>query len=83
MRNLKEIKPILTALYCINQTGANDEDIRLLCQYAFSRILDGSANILTLCCIGKSKDDIMPEIKEILKQDTQFTKYLENKNEKF
>lgn len=48
MKNLKEIKPILTALYCINQTGANDEDIRLLCQYAFSRILDGSANILTL-----------------------------------
>ena len=27
MRNIKEIKPILIALYCINFTGNKDEDI--------------------------------------------------------
>lgn len=80
MRNLKEIKPILTALYCINQTGANDEDIRMLCQYAFNRILNGSANMLTLCCVGKSKKDIMPELEQLLKEDTKYIEYKEQRN---
>lgn len=77
MRNTKEIKPILSAIYCINQCGANDEDIRMLCQYAFNRILNGSANLLSLCCIGKSKKDIMPEIEQLLKEDTQYNEYKE------
>ena len=80
MRNLKEIKPILTALYCINQCGANDEDIRTLCQYAFNRILQGSANILTLCCVGKDKKDIMPDLEQLLKEDTKYIEYKEQKN---
>ena len=80
MRNLKEIKPILTALYCTNQTGANDEDIRMLCQYAFNRILNGSANMLTLCCVGKSKKDIMPELEQLLKEDTKYIEYKELRN---
>lgn len=79
MRNTKELKPILTALYCINQCGANDEDIRMLCQYAFNRILKSSANILTLCCVGKNKKDIMPEIEQLLKEDTDYIKYKEQK----
>lgn len=81
MRNLKEIKPILTALYCINQTGANDEDIRLLLQYAFNKILDGSANLLALVCAGRSKDEIMPDINQLLKEETKFIEYKELRNE--
>lgn len=81
MKNLKEIKPILTALYCINQTGANDEDIQLLLQYAFNKILDGSANLLALVCAGRSKDEIMPDINQILKEETKFIEYKELRNE--
>jgi hypothetical protein len=33
--------------------------------------------MLALCCIQRSKEDIMPEIKQILKEDTQYNKYLE------
>jgi len=81
MRNTKEIKPILSAILCINQCGAKDEDISMLCQYAFNNILDGSANLLTLCCIGKSKKDIMPEIEQVLKEDTKYMQYKEIRNE--
>ena len=79
MRNLKEIKPLLTALYRINQTTSNDSDIRLLIQYAFNRILNGSANLLALVCAGRTKDEIMPDLEQLLKEET---KYIEYKNSK-
>lgn len=78
MRNLKEIKTILTAIYCINQTGVNDEDIRLICQYAFDRILDSNTNMLTLCCAGFTKDGVMPEIEKLL-EETNYIKFKEIK----
>ena len=72
MRNIKEIKPILTALYCINFTNNRDEDIDKILKYAFARILDGTTNLLTLACVGKTKKDIMPEIYQLLKEDTKY-----------
>ena len=79
MRNLKEIKPLLTALYCINQTTSNDSDIRLLIQYAFNRILNGSANLLALVCAGRTKDEIMPDLEQLLKEETKFIEYKNSK----
>ena len=39
MKNLKELQPILTAVYCINRTnGQEDEDIRNLIDYVFRQI---------------------------------------------
>lgn len=70
MRNIKEIKPILTALYCINQTGNKDEDIDKIIKYAFNRILDSNTNLLSLACVGRTKTDIMPEIKILLEEYT-------------
>ena len=80
MRNTKEIKSILTCLYCITQTGQRDKDISQIIDYAFHRLFNGNANLLTLACIGKTKDVIMPEIKQILDEDTEYNKYLELKN---
>ena len=80
MRNTKELKPILTALYCINQCGANDIDIRTLCEYVFIRIFEGSANILALCCAGKTKEDILLELEPVLK-DTKYKEYKEMRDE--
>lgn len=72
MRNLKEVKPILTAIYCINRTGAKDEDIEKLIDYAFRRILDCNTNILKLSCVARTKEDVMPEINKILSEDTAY-----------
>ena len=80
MRNTKEIKSILTCLYCINQTGQRDKDIAQIIDYALHRLFNNNANLLTLACIGKTKEQVMPEIMQILKEDTEYMKYLEIKN---
>jgi hypothetical protein len=30
-----------------------------------------------LCCVGRSKEEMMPEIMQVLEQDTEYKKYLE------
>lgn len=72
MRNIKEIKPILTSLYCINFLGNKDEDIDKILKYAFARILDSNTNLLTLACIGITKKEAMKEIMQLLEEDTLF-----------
>lgn len=81
MKNTKEIKPILTAIFCINRTnGYEDTDITELLKYLFLRCMNGNVNMLMLACVGKTKEQIMPEISELLTQETQFNKYKEGKN---
>lgn len=72
MKNIKEIKPILTALYCINFLGNKDEDIDKIIKYAFNSLFNSNANLLTLVCVGKTKEQVMPEIWQLLKEDTKF-----------
>jgi len=74
-----EIKAILTAIFCINQTnGHKDVDIANICEYAFRRFLGANTNLLTLCCLKRTKEDLMPEIKQILKEDTKYNEYMED-----
>lgn len=80
MRNTKELHSILTCLYCINQTGNRDEDISHIIDYALHRMFNSNANLLTLACIGKTKEQAMPEIMQILDEDTEYMKYLEMRN---
>ena len=78
MKNTKEVQAILTAICCINQTSEHkDEDISKICDYAFRRLFGSNTNLLMLCCVGRSKEEMMPEIMQILEQDTQYKKYLE------
>lgn len=72
MKNTKEIKPILTALYCLNFLGSKDEDIDKILKYAFNSILDSNTNLLTLACVGKTKEEVMPEILQLLHEETNF-----------
>jgi len=75
MKNTKEIQAILTAVYCINYTSENrDTDIHKVMEYAFRQLFGANTNLLTLCCVGKSKEQIMPEILQVLDTETQFTK---------
>lgn len=83
MKNTKEVQPILTAIFVINRTsGHEDKDISLLLDYAFRRLFGANTNLLLLACLGKAKEQIMPEVMQVLKADTQYEKYLEEyKNE--
>ena len=79
MRNTKEIKAILTAIHCINFTSEHrDEDICNLLEYAFRRCLDSTSHIISLACIGRTKEDIMPEVQELLNQETQYAQFIKN-----
>ena len=78
MKNTQEVQAILTAICCINQTSEHkDEDIAQILDYAFRRLFGSNTNLLMLCCVGRSKEEIMPEIMQVLEQDTQYKKYLE------
>ena len=72
MKNTKEIKPILTALYCLNFLGSKDEDIDKILKYAFNSIFDCNTNLLALACVGKTKEEVMPEILQLLHEDTNY-----------
>lgn len=79
MKNTKEMQAILTAIYCINLTGNKDKDITNLCEYAYHRCFNANHRMILLCTIGKSKEQIMPEVAELLDGETQFKKYMECK----
>jgi len=77
MKNTKEVQAVLTAIHCLNYTnGRRDNDIHKIVDYAFRRLFGANTNLITLCCVGKSKEQIMPEIMQVLETDTQYKNYL-------
>ena len=81
MKNTKEIKAILTAIFAINKKSEReDKDISRILDYAFRRVFESNTNLLLLACIGIRKQDIMPEVMEMLKAETQFNKYFGEQN---
>lgn len=77
MRNTKEVKPILTAIYCLNRVGEKDKNIELICDYAFRKLFGANTNLLALACIGQTKESIEQQVTELLEMETDYKKYLE------
>ena len=78
MKHENEVQAILTAIFAINQTSEHeDKDISLILDYAFRRLFGANTNLLLISCIGKTKEQMMPEVREVLKTYTQYEKYLE------
>lgn len=78
MKHTNEVQAILTAIFAINRTSEHeDKDITLVLDYAFRRLFGTNTNLLLLSCIGKTKEQMMPEVKEVLKTYTQYERYLE------
>lgn len=78
MKHTNEVQAILTAIFAINRTSEHeDKDITLVLDYAFRRLFGANTNLLLLSCIGKTKEQMMPEVREMLKTYTQYEKYLE------
>ena len=79
MKHTDEVQAILTAIFAINRTSEHeDKDITLVLDYAFRRLFGANTNLLLLSCIGKTKEQMMPEVREVLKTYTQYEKYLED-----
>ena len=78
MKHTDEVQAILTAIFAINRTSEHeDKDITLVLDYAFRRLFGANTNLLLLSCIGRTKEQMMPEVREVLKTYTQYEKYME------
>ena len=71
MKNTKELRALLTAIFCINFAEDKNKDIEKIIKYTFNRIFDSNTNLLVLACAGKTKEEILNEVKELLKQTTK------------
>ena len=71
MRHTDEIHAVLTAIYCVNETTAKDEDITKLIEYAFYRIYKEGVYELKELCSEKQKSDILTELKILLEAETE------------
>lgn len=79
MKNSKELKTILSAIYCLNRISGNEnEDIRHLVEYAFYRLLEENTNLLLLFTTAGNKE-VKQYIQQWLDEDTQFNKFMEGK----
>ena len=75
MKRLDELKFLLTSVLAIHATSEHkDPDISRILDYAFQRLYGANTNLLLLACIGKNKQQIMPEVKKLLKH-TNFDQY--------
>ena len=77
MKKLDELKFLLVSILAINQTSEHsDSDIANILDYAFRGFYGSNTNLLTLACVGKTKEQIMPEVEKLL-GDTNFKQYME------
>ena len=72
MRHTDEIHAILTAIYCINEPTAKDEDIAKLIEYAFYRVYKEGIYDLKQICVQKQKSDVMPDLLLLLESETEY-----------
>ena len=75
MRYTDEIHAILTAIYCINETTAKDEDVAKLIEYAFYRVYKEGICDLKEICVDKQKSGVMPDLMLLLKSETEISFY--------
>ena len=72
MRHTDEIHAILTAIYCINETTAKDEDVAKLIEYAFYRVYKEGVYNLKELCAEKQRSNVMPDLLLLLESETEY-----------
>ena len=73
MRHTDEIHAILTAIYCINETTAKDEDVAKLIEYAFYHVYKEGVYDLKQICAQKQKSGVMPDLMLLLQSETEYS----------
>lgn len=75
MNNQKELQPILTAIFALNRCSENpDPRISQILDYAFRTHFGSNTNILILATTGYKYREILPQVKQVLKEGTNFLK---------
>lgn len=77
MKNTKEVQIILASIFCLNRTSERNEHIDKICDYAFRRLFGANTNLLSLACVGQTKEAMEKQVIEALEIETAYKKYLE------
>ena len=80
MKRIKEIDPILTAIYLLNALGDN-EKIALLTEYALHELCDANTNMLKLIVCVNKKENMAKDTLRLLNEETKFNEFLRRKEE--
>ena len=80
MKRIKEIEPILTAIYSLNHLG-DKEKIALLTEYALHELCDSNTNMLKLVVHVSKKENLTKDTLRLLQEETKFNDFVKRKEE--
>ena len=80
MKRIKEIEPILTAIYSLNHLG-DKEKIALVTEYALHELCDSNTNMLKLVVQVSKKENLIKDTLRLLKEETKFNDFIKRKEE--
>lgn len=72
MEKLKELKAILTSIYCINKTTNKDKEIANLIDYAFEKIFKSNTRYLNYVFSGQSREQVLIILDDYLEDETTY-----------
>ena len=79
MKRIKEIQPLLTAIYCYNHINANNDNIALLSEYGLHELCDANSNMIKLIACSGNKQDLINYINKFLTENTKYNDFIKLK----
>ena len=79
MKRIKEIQPLLVAIYTYNHINGNNDNIALLAEYGLHDLCDANSNMVKLIASTTKRDMLLNDIETLLKQDTKFNDFIKQK----
>ena len=79
MKRIKEIQPLLVAIYTYNHINGNNDNIALLAEYGLHDLCDANSNMVKLVASTTKRDMLLNDIETLLKQDTKFNDFIKQK----
>ncbi len=80
MKRIKEIEPILTAIYSLNHLG-DKENLALVTEYALHELCDSNTNMLKLVVHVSKKENLIKDTLRLLREETKFNDFVKRKEE--
>jgi len=80
MKRIKEIEPILTAIYAFNHLG-DKEKLALVTEYALHELCDSNTNMLKLVVHVSKKENLIKDTNRLLNEETKFNDFIKLKEE--
>ena len=80
MKRIKEIEPILTAVYALNHLN-DKEKISLVTEYALHELCNSNTNMLKLVVCLSKKQNLIKDTLRLLEEETKFNDFIKLKQE--